>query len=75
MSQTDFKKCMKCKAKEYITIELERSGKPNRNEIGKRLDWVGALHCGEGLEPEVAAVAGEPDPKVEFVCCFDRVHL
>lgn len=50
------------------------SGKTDQNEIGKSVERIGALDGREGLEAEVATVAGESDAELEFVGCFDGLH-
>lgn len=47
----------------------------DQNEIGKRLDGVGTLDRWDRLHPEMATVAGEPDPESELVCRFDSIHF
>ena len=44
----------------------------DQNEIGNGPKRVGTLHRGDRLNPEVAAVAREPDPKSELLRRWDR---
>ncbi|TQE05476.1 hypothetical protein C1H46_008901 [Malus baccata] len=46
-----------------------------QNETRERLDGVEAFDGGEGLEPEVATVTGEPDPEREPVRSFYGIHF
>lgn len=47
----------------------------HKDKIRQRPHGVDTLHGINRLDPEVAAVTGESDPKSELICCLDPIHL